>query len=142
MEDIFGVNLISQGGVVRTSTLHNYRIVLVLASASWCPTCHQFLPRLIDFYRAVNSSGKIMEIVFVSRDKKVDEFNNIVRNVPWVAMNFDQRRAEAVFQRFGISGIPKLILLNQNGAPVRMECREDILANGPGCIEIWRNLLD
>jgi nucleoredoxin len=40
----------------------------------WCPPCKAFTPLLIDFYNEINMDEKQLEIIFVSHDKKEDEF--------------------------------------------------------------------
>ena len=48
-------------------------------SASWCPPCKTFSPLLMQFYNATAKDGKL-EIVYVSSDANVGEFEGYVSN--------------------------------------------------------------
>ena len=55
-------------------------LIALYFSASWCPPCQRFTPVLIDFYNAAKASSKTLEleIVFVSSDRNVEEFEKYV----------------------------------------------------------------
>jgi len=47
--------------------------VLLYFSASWCPPCRKFTPKLKAFYEMANKSKKRVEVVFISCDETEDE---------------------------------------------------------------------
>jgi nucleoredoxin len=55
-------------------------VVALYFSASWCPPCKTFSPRLIDFYLAAAKDNGL-EIVYVSSDKTVESFETYVSAV-------------------------------------------------------------
>jgi len=53
-------------------------IVALYFSASWCPPCQRFTPILIDFYNTAKAANCGFEVVFVSSDRSVEEFDTYV----------------------------------------------------------------
>ena len=46
--------------------LKGVETVGIYFSASWCPPCKTFTPKLIEFYNKVNENKKVFEIIFVA----------------------------------------------------------------------------
>lgn len=57
--------------------------------------------------------GDELEIVFVSSDNDESSFSEYYGTMPWAALPFSESSVkEALSEKFGISGIPALIVLN------------------------------
>lgn len=97
-----------------TSTLSKSRLVALYFSAHWCPPCRKFTPMLIEVYEhlkeVVPDHG--LEIVFVSSDRDEGGFRQYFGGMPWMAMPLDKERKQRLGERFGIQGIPALIVLD------------------------------
>merc|ERR1719262_492239 len=66
---------------------------------------------LADAYKKY-SAGDV-EVVFVSSDRDESSFANYFAEMPWKAIPFaDRERKNELSQKFNVSGIPKLIVLN------------------------------
>jgi nucleoredoxin len=85
----------------------------------------------------VNQSSKRLEIIWLSRDRSIEDFNSVRKNCPWLAVPFDQDKIESILQRFDIDVIPKLYLLNSDGSLAHTECRQDIVTKGPAAVNDW-----
>ncbi|KAK9675565.1 hypothetical protein RND81_11G015600 [Saponaria officinalis] len=84
-------------------------------SASWCPPCSAFTPILIEVYEQLFSKGKF-EVVFISSDRDVDSFNGYFSKMPWFAIPFsDSSTKDSLDEKFGVTGIPHLVILNGDG---------------------------
>lgn len=142
MNRILGDHLKGKNGDVATDSLNNIDVVLFYFSASWCPPCRQFTPVLAELYNQVNASGKRFEVVYVSWDQSIQQFNDYYGHMPWLALPFENSAAkDALYQSFGINGVPSLVLVNKQGAPVNKEGRKDVTTMGPASVEHWRKLL-
>jgi thiol-disulfide isomerase/thioredoxin len=119
MEELLGTSLLTaKKGDTFTSKptkdlFRNKEFVLLYFSASWCPPCRAFSPILTDFYKKHKDSGKF-EIVYVSSDRSLNEFEEYYGKMPWTAIATDAESAQiksALATRLKIQGIPALIVL-------------------------------
>merc|ERR1712087_6314 len=109
------------GKVSTTAALDGKAHVLVYFSAHWCPPCRGFTPVLSAAYNAKTMNA---EVVFVSSDRDEAGFNEYYGEMPWLALPFDARDAkQKLASKYGVSGIPMLVVLNSNGELVTGEGR-------------------
>ena len=138
MDRILGANLKGKNGNVPTASLQSVDVVLLYFSASWCPPCRQFTPVLAQLYEQVNASGKRFEVVYVSWDQNIQQFNDYYGHMPWLALPFENAAAkDALYQSFGVNGVPTLVLVNKQGGIVNKEGRKDVSTMGPAAVQKW-----
>ena len=92
--------------------LKDKEFVLLYFSAL-SPTCEFFLPFLKEFYEKHSETGKF-QVVYVSSDRNLDDFDQNFSNMPWVSIpNSDEgfHIKNKLAQRLKISKIPVLITL-------------------------------
>lgn len=119
--------LIASDGMCKSmnESLRNAQVVGVYFSAHWCPPCRGFTPVLTEVYNKLRSDGKKFEIVFVSSDKDEHSFREYHSSMPWLALPFQFRsEKQALSERFGVEGIPTLILMSSEGEIITTEGRE------------------
>ncbi|XP_074274428.1 putative nucleoredoxin 1 [Silene latifolia] len=91
------------------------KIVGLYFSASWCPPCRGFTPKLIETYKELSSKGDF-EVVFVSADRDEESFNGYFSKMPWLAIPFsDSTVKDGLDAKFNVMGIPHLVILNGEG---------------------------
>ncbi|KAK9675564.1 hypothetical protein RND81_11G015500 [Saponaria officinalis] len=91
------------------------KIVGLYFSASWCPPCRRFTPKLIETYNALSSKGDF-EVVFISADRDEESYNSYFAKMPWLAIPFsDSTVKDSLDQKFSVMGIPNLVFLNGDG---------------------------
>ncbi|WVZ57237.1 hypothetical protein U9M48_007646 [Paspalum notatum var. saurae] len=103
----------SSGEQVKISSIEA-RTVALYFSASWCPPCRRFTPKLVETYKELDSQDKsLLEVVFVSRDRDEESFNAYFAKMPWLAVPFsDSECVKRLVSRFKIIGIPHVVILN------------------------------
>lgn len=107
------------------------KVVLVDFWATWCGPCVRELPNVLDNYRKYHDKG--FEVVGVSLDDNPEALEQFLaeREIPWVTLfeADEEKRAEgnAIARYYGITGIPTMILVNQEGKVVSLEARADEL---------------
>nr|CAB3495662.1 unnamed protein product [Digitaria exilis] len=111
----------NSGEQVKISSIEANNVALYF-SASWCPPCRQFTPKLIETYKELASQGKSFEVVFVSGDKNDEAFNAYFAKMPWLAVPFsDSEGRKGINGRFKVSGIPHLVILDAKTGEVYTE---------------------
>ena len=114
MEKLVGNLEDSKGNVVDPATLHG-KVVAFYFSAHWCPPCRAFTPLLIEVYKTLKSQGKKFEVVFLSSDQNKEAFDKYYGEMPWLALEYGSKLKDAISQKYGIRGIPTLIVCNKDG---------------------------
>ena len=136
-------------------------LVAILFSASWCPPCKTFLPILQDFYKEVNwdsqqqehskqleSRGgetetpnyKPFEVFFASYDHSEEKFKEYFAQMPWKAFSFNDERCTKFKNLYGITGIPRLVVVTPDGILVTKDGRKDIVEKGENAWAEWKKM--
>jgi nucleoredoxin len=104
--------------------------VALYFSAHWCPPCRNFTPILRDFYDEVTEDGEF-EIVFVSFDRSDSDLQNYLKEAHgnWLYVPFGNDQIQELANKFGVSGIPALIVIKPDGAVINQNGRADVQVN-------------
>ena len=121
----------NDGSQCDNSSLKNAKVVLMYFSASWCPPCHKFTPLLAKFYNEVNKNGKKLEVIFVSLCKTEDKFKEYFKSMPWISLPYNPKLANDLGQKYGIRGIPALLVMNEDGTVADPNGRDAITGGTP-----------
>jgi len=107
-------------------------------SAHWCPPCRSFTPILADNYKAYKERGLPFEIVFSTADRDETSFNSYRAEMAaaggdWLAIPWkDSDRRQALDSLFGVSGIPCLVIVDENGRVINSNARGAIAKDTVG----------
>ena len=86
-----------------------------------------FTPVLAEKYKAKVVADPSVEVVFVSSDRDQAGFDGYYGEMPWLALPFDDRgRKQTLGEKFGVRGIPMLVVLDGEGALVTTEGRGQV----------------
>jgi len=94
-----------------------------------------FSPILKEFYKSCAEKGKL-EIVYISSDKSINEFNEYYGSMPWLSLLEGEGQGAAqvknnLAQKLQIQGIPTLIVLDvKTGKFVTAAARDDVTKVG------------
>ena len=143
---LFGLNgqtLVKLDGdwtqVSADDVLSGKRIVCFYFSAHWCPPCRAFTPMLKDAYEELLEDTQDLEIVFVSSDRTADDMKNYMKEShgSWLAVQHNSELVNELKTKFGIRGIPALIVCKADGSVVTQEGRADVQKSGPEGMKKW-----
>lgn len=116
---------------IKVSELANTKVVGLYFSAHWCPPCRRFTPDLVKAYNEMKKQGKEIEIIFVSGDTDEKAFNEYFREMPWLALPYQDRETEQnLSKKYDVEGIPTLIILDGNGTTITNDGRTFISLGG------------
>jgi nucleoredoxin len=100
----------NQKPIQLADALGGKEFVLLYASAHWCGPCRQFTPMLANWYRSLGT--KNVEVVFLSVDHDENGFRSYYKDMPWLAVAFDDDVRESLLGHIRVSGIPRLVVLD------------------------------
>ena len=128
-----------KGEKVNPSTLKG-KIVGLYFSAHWCPPCRQFTPKLVKFRDEMVKNHKKFEIVFISSDRSEKDMQGYMKEtkMQWLAVPFNDAR-KSISGKYGITGIPTLIILGPDGSTITNNGRGDVTAHPGNAFNMWVN---
>ena len=91
-----------------------------------CPPCRGFTPVLAAKFKASAEANGI-QVVFVSSDRDQKSFDEYYGEMPFLAVPFAARDVkEALGDKYGVRGIPCLVVLDSNGELITKEGRGEV----------------
>jgi len=111
----------SSSVTVATESALARQTIALYFSASWCPPCRQFTPRLVDIYSQAKKEKLNFEVVFVSGDSDESEFLKYFHgHHTWHAIPYDDDNdvREKLQQHFKVTGVPRLVILGKDGKTI------------------------
>lgn len=139
MDNLFmNMNLFRGDTKVEPCILQN-KIIGLYFSAHWCPPCRQFTPKLKEFYESLNEEP--FEIIFVTSDNSEESYMEYYNNEhgKWLRLEFDDPSQNELAQKYGVAGIPMLIIVNHSGKVISKNGRSDVMNHGNAAIKGWIN---
>ena len=96
LAEVIGDSVIDHTGksIATSDLLSEGKIIGLYFSASWCPPCIGFGPKLVEFY---NKFRDKLTVIFVSSDKDEECFMEYFKEMPWYAMPFQERDKKVIF---------------------------------------------
>jgi len=136
---LVGEKLVSKGNtLVNSSEVLKDKLVALYFSAHWCPPCRQFTPEFSRVYQSLESSSRPLAVVFISADQDQEAFNDYFGHQPWYAIPFDAvDLKDSLNEKFGIKGIPSLLVLDQEANIITKEGRQDIMKLKEKALDQW-----
>merc|ERR1712094_89289 len=121
---LFGDKILTKDGEVDTETaLAGKDHIMVYFSAHWCPPCRGYTPELSNAYADSSKQDKVA-VVFVSSDRDQAAFDEYYGSMSFYALPFAERgKKDELSTKYGVRGIPTLVLLNGKGELVEGNIR-------------------
>ena len=139
LEELLGKRLVGeQVKRMGTGELAGKKIGIYF-SASWCPPCRAFTPQLVAAYNQLRTDGKPFEVVLVTSDQTEAAMEKYMKDydMPWVAVPFGDKRIDELKKKFSVSGIPKLVVIDDTGKTLSADARGQVMQKGASAFEEW-----
>ena len=100
-----------------SSQLAHTRFFAIYYSASWCPPCRGFTPKLVKFYDEVKPGNPQFEVILVCRDQTLAGMEKYMTKdeMKWPALTFSKIRSHKILNQYAGNGIPDLVLVDAQG---------------------------
>ncbi|KAL4228827.1 hypothetical protein ACF0H5_011867 [Mactra antiquata] len=136
--EILGTDCVlnKEGNKVKIEDICKDKVAVgIYFSAHWCPPCRGFTPALAEFYKANNDK---FECIFVSSDRDDASFKEYFGEMPWNALPFEERDLKnKVSEKYGVRGIPTLVILKPDGTVICENGRGDVASSGNAFPSKW-----
>jgi len=111
------------------------KLVGLYFSASWCGPCRAFTPKLSSFR---NANQDKIEIILVGGDSSAKAQKAYHKKMPWPAIAFGSPEIRSLSQKFGVSGIPRLVILSPEGKVLSSDARGEVMRSPKTALSTWR----
>ena len=127
------------GTKLGAEALEGKKVVLFYFSASWCPPCRAFTPKLIDAYKQWKKDNLPVEVVLVSSDRDEKAMLEYLKGhgMPWIALPFRSEEGRKLSEANGVRGIPTLVVYGADGRVITKDGRGAVSAQGADAIKDW-----
>ena len=134
--DLFDGPLLDAKGTEVSKEALVGKTIGIYFSAHWCPPCRTFTPKLVKFRDA---NKKDFEVVFVSSDRNPKAQMAYMKEtgMKWYTMPHRSGPANALAKKYGVRGIPALIIVSPDGETVTKNGRGDVTSNAKGALKAW-----
>ena len=114
----------SRGTKAKVADLKD-KAVLLYFTASWCPPCQKFTPKVVQFLKENKDS---VEVVVVSRDRSKKAATGYLKSKKAndFYMVLPGKKSDELSKDFGVKGIPMVVVLNKDGKVVTSNGRSAI----------------
>jgi len=128
LTSVIGSNFVGEGGaaVSAEDALKSAPLVGLYFSAHWCGPCRGFTPKLAEFSKALAAAGTDFPIIFGSSDQDKAAFDGYFAEMPWLAFEFGDAKINELKKKYGVNGIPWLVVLDAEGRLVVNEADTDV----------------
>ena len=102
------------------SALKNVKYFAFYLSASWCPPCRLFTPKLVDFYKSFKPQHPDFELIVVNHDASAQDMLAYMKDdaMPWPAVQYDAIDNTGLNSFDSDGYLPDLILVDAQGKVV------------------------
>ncbi|CAI2363824.1 unnamed protein product [Moneuplotes crassus] len=123
-----GEDFRQQGGKIQFDELCKTKeFIILFFGAIWYPASKELSTALKKLYKEANAEQKNIEVIYISSDERPEQFEKFYSTMPWLAIEYKDKRKQGLKDRYQITTLPTVIILNMNGDIVSSEARNDLL---------------
>ena len=139
VEELFGTTAIlsKKGTVDPVEACKGAKLIGIYFSMHNCPPCRMFTPLFAELYNEVNTTEKVMEVIFCSGDKTQEEYDEYYGEMPWLALPKGDARLGPIAKKYEVKGVPRLIIIKPDGTVLEQNGVTKLTEGGPEAIETY-----
>ncbi|CAL2031185.1 unnamed protein product [Caenorhabditis brenneri] len=135
-----GVTLKNREGTELNAVEHlKGKVIGLYFSASWCPPCRLFTPKLKEFFEEIKKSHPEFEVIFVSRDRNSSDLVGYFEDHQgeWTYIPFGSDKILELMQKYEVKTIPAMRIVNDKGEVIVQDARTEIQNKGDKPEALW-----
>eukprot|EP00483_Globobulimina_turgida_P000795 UN00796 len=126
------------GSSAGADCLKGMDMIAIYFSAHWCPPCRNFTPVLTQHYKTWKDAGVKIEVIFVSSDRdKKSKTDYHKSQGDWLSIEFGSDKKQELSQKYGVQGIPTLIVIGSDGKTIDAVARGTVSQKGKDAYKEW-----
>lgn len=135
--DAFPADLLNGKGEKVSRDALGGKYVGIYFSASWCPPCRTFTPKLIEFR---NKHKKEFEIVLVASEASAKAQANYMKKyeMPWLAVENRSLSSKLLVKKHKVQFIPTLVVISPDGNLVTSTAISDVKSMPEKALAKWK----
>jgi len=142
LEELFDKVIDGEGNKVPAETLKSKKYFGLYFSASWCPPCRMFTPKLSKFVTDFKAKRQDVEFIFCSSDRDDASFKEYFKKMSFLAVDkFNTEGAKSIIEflsgKCDVNGIPHLAILDSDGNVVCKNARSRVDDDPEGAEFPW-----
>ncbi len=117
------------------------KLIGVYFSAGWCGPCRAFTPSLVEFR---NEHKDEFEVVFVSADNSPEDQRKYMADykMDFLAVEHSSDWTRLLVEKYSISGIPTLVIIDSEGNLITRNGRGDVTNNAETALASWQEQIN
>lgn len=137
LSELFGETLTDASGQEVPVDSLKGKLIGVYFSAMWCPPCRAFTPELV---KLRDRKDDEFEVVFISSDRTEEDKQKYMKDyrMKWLTVPMDSPKVAELRRQFSVSGIPKLVVIDDQGNVISTEARKEVAANANKALREWK----
>jgi thiol-disulfide isomerase/thioredoxin len=84
-------------------------------TASWCPPCQAFTPKLVEFYTKNKNDNFDLVLITSDQDEKAMEGYAVKKHMPWQQLQLKMVPKFDALAKHGVNGIPAVVVCDLEG---------------------------
>jgi len=142
LEELFDKVIDGEGNKVPAEMLKSKKYFGLYFSASWCPPCRMFTPKLSKFVTDFKAKRQDVEFIFCSSDRDDASFKEYFKKMSFLAVDkFNTEGAKSIIEflsgKCDVNGIPHLAILDSDGNVVCKNARSRVDDDPEGAEFPW-----
>ena len=97
----------------------------------------KFNKKLTEFYKEVNATETLMEVVYFSYDKSKQTYEEFKKGMPWLCLQYMDPKIKDIQHRFNVITIHHLIIMKPDGTVAIQNARAEVEGQDEQIFDDW-----
>ncbi|KAI6174532.1 Thioredoxin domain-containing protein [Aphelenchoides bicaudatus] len=135
--------VLANGQRVRGEDHLKDKLVGLYFTANWCPAYRDLTPKLKTFYDKLGAAGKNFEVLFVSSDNRITEYEECRKKQGnWASLEYNSPKRWFTISNYKAYAIPNMRIIKPDGSVIVQNAHTEIKNRGDNAEELFKEWLE